>query len=69
MEDEFVDNDLNAALAVMTEFHLTGSQPLHVGDLLEIYYQYFDAIERNIHTVISYLNNTNSEVRTYVPMT
>ena len=63
MEYDFVGNDFDAALAVMTEFHLTGSHPLHVRDLLDVYYEFFAAIELNPHTVISYLNNTNSEVR------
>ena len=62
MEDDFVGNDFDAAMAVMTEFHLAGSQPQHTRDVLEVYYQFFDAIERNISTVIYHLNNTNSEV-------
>ena len=62
MENDFEGNDFDSAMAVMSEFRLTGSHPRHARDILKVYRGFFGAIERNMSTVISHLNNTNSEV-------
>ena len=62
LEGEFEGSDLDAAVAVMREFRGQGAHRLSARDILMAHGSFYRVIESNSNSVISHLNNNNSQV-------
>lgn len=62
LEGEFEGSDVDAAVTVMREFRKNGAHRLPARDFLMAHGSFYRAIENNSSTVISHLNNNNSQV-------
>ena len=66
LENDFVGNDMDAAISMMVELQGNAVHAQPVDKLLKYYSIFYDAFERDENTVISYFNDTNSEVATHL---